>query len=296
MPSRERRARAILRQAIAGLPDHTYLQETDVRDTLSDQQVAKLLAGKRDELVEEMYDWFLDQAADATNSYLDNILPEPQDRGLLREFDLLVRLEDEIGRRNRSDPLRELMKHTPDPLLRVDFGHDVDPGLSFDGEDALSDAARDLAEAAGIALLPNRKAIDELLLNASYGGRLMVLISMDLASLVDALNAGIPQWIAFTDPTLLVYDGLNGSGMEAQVTGTVIRPLAAKDLCLDTGPYSWSDIVGGISRGNYDSPVEITGLDPAIHQAVLGRAVRRSPQVEHEQAALGRSAAPQEGA
>jgi hypothetical protein len=289
MPSRERRARALLRQAIADLPDHTYLQEIDVRDSLSDQQVAKLLVGKRDELVEELYDWFLDQGADATNSYLDDVVPDADDRELLGEFDLLGRLEDEIGRRNQSDPLRELMKHTPDPLLRVDLGHDVEPGLSFDGEDALSDAARDLAEAAGIGLVVNRKAIDELLLNASYGGRLKVLVAMDLASLVDALNAGIPQWITFTDPTLLIYDGLNGSGMEAQVRGTVIRPMVASDLCLDAGPYSWSDIVGGISRGNYDTSVEITDLDPAIHQAMVGRAVRRSPRMEEEQAAIERA-------
>jgi hypothetical protein len=260
MPSRERRARAILNQAIAGLPNRTYLYETDVRDALGDQQLAKLLAGGWDELVGHVDEWFLDQGADATASYLNEVLPEAANRQLLCEFDLLVALEDEVRRRNRSDPLRDLLRHTTNPVLRYDLDHDVEAALSFAGDDALRDATRDLAAAAGIEVPANRNAIQDLLLNASYGGRLQVLFSTDLEWLVDALAEGGPQRISFTDPTLLVYDGLNGSGMEAPVVGTVTRPLRAEDLCLDCGPYSWSDIVGGISRGSYDTAVEVTPL------------------------------------
>lgn len=258
MPSRQRRARAVLKRAIADLPDRTYLYHTDVRDTLSGRQVAGLLAGQHDKLVEDLDEWFLHQDADATGSYVSGVVPSVEDRALLGEFDLLVELEDEIRRRDHSDPLRDLLRHTTAPVLRYDLGHDVEPGLFFAGDQAVRDATGDLAAAAGIQLRPNRTAVDELLRNASYGGRLQVLFSTDLERLVDALAEAIPRRIVFTDPTLLVYDRLNGSGMEAPVIGTVSRPLKAADLHVDSGPYSWSDIVGGVSPGSYDTAVAFT--------------------------------------
>lgn len=263
MPSRQRRAHAILNHAIANLPDGTYLFDTDVRDTLSDEQLATLLAGGWDQLVEELDEWLLEQGADATDCYVSEVVPRAGDRELLCEFDLLVELKDEVRRRNRSEPLRDLLRHTSSPVLRYDLDHDVEGALTLAGEDALSEAARELAAAAGIQLLANAKAIRDLLLNAGYGGCLQVLFSTDLQPLVDALADAGPQQITFSDPTLLVYDRLNGSGMDAPVVGSVTRPLRAQDLRLDSGPYSWSDIVGGLSPGSYDTAVEVTRLPQA---------------------------------
>jgi hypothetical protein len=260
MPSRQRRARAILNHAIADLPERTYLYETDLRDTLSDEQLVTLLAGGWDQLEGEFDEWLLEQGADATDCYVSEVVPRAGDRDLLCEFDLLVELEEQVRRRNRSEPLRDLLRHTSSPVLRYDLDHDVEGALTLAGGDALSEAARELAAAAGIDLLANGKAIRELLLNAGYGGRLQVLFSTDLQRLVDALADAGPQRIIFSDPTLLVYDRLNGSGMEAPVVGAVTRPLRAEDLRLDSGPYSWSDIVGGLSPGSYDTAVEVTPL------------------------------------
>jgi hypothetical protein len=281
MPSRQGRAHAILNHAIADLPHRTYLYEPDVRDSLSDEQVATLLADGWDELAEELDEWLLEKGAGSTEGYLDQVVPEAEDRSLLREFDLLVQLEDEVHRRDRSEPLRDLLRYTTGPPLRYDLGYDVEAAIGLAGDNAWRDAAGELAEAAGVELLANRKPIEDLLLNASYGGRLQVLFSTDLERLVDALAEGVPQQIAFTDPTLLVYDRLNGSGMEAPVVGTVTRPLRAEDLHLDSGPYSWSDIVGGVDRGGYDTAVELTplpqhadALGPAAPSDLLGGRVR----------------------
>jgi hypothetical protein len=151
---------------------------------------------------------------------------------------------DECQERDASDPFGELLSATPGPMVRYSLGHDVEPYPWLEDDDELEERAQAIAEAAGIDFAVNRDACRSLVVEASYGGALCVLHRSDLGDLLPVLDGGRAT---FTDPFLVVYDGLNGSGSMEEVKGTVsIDRLSRESVRHDAGRYSWSDDIAGL--------------------------------------------------
>ncbi|MFF4699876.1 hypothetical protein [Streptomyces chattanoogensis] len=262
---------ADLVQAAAGLIvsrlDEKYeLVYIDRGDCLTDEQIQKLFAGEEEVLDS---DWVSENRWHGTNAVLGSLMDKDA-RDFLAEHDALEQVREAIEERDQSDPLGDLMRETGPKLFRyrLDAEAEADPWRFSDEQtDA---AARVLGTAAGVDCKQNRDALRELVAHASYGGGLYVLWRGDIKPVYEAVckvrwNDPAPEInVQWTDPELLVLDGLNGSGHSVRVRGTVRLAFNPDRLFIDAarGPagYSWTDVVGNGYRPDGDEP-EFIGLD-----------------------------------
>lgn len=244
-------ARAAADLVISRLAEKYELVYIDRGNYLADEAIHKLFAGEGDVLDD---DWLFENKRQGTKHVLENLLDEDA-RQFLEDHDALDRVTEEIENRDYSDPIGDLMRETGSKLFRYRLDGES-PANSWEfSDDQLTEAARALAEAAGIDFWDNTVALRELVANASYGGGLYVLWRGDIKPVYDAVckrrfHDPAPEiTVQWTDPDLLVLDQWNGSGHVVRVRGTVRVPFAPDLLALDIvrgpGGYSWADVVGG---------------------------------------------------
>lgn len=242
-------AQALYDATVAELKERYDLVYIDYRDELSDEDVQNLLNGEVDKVEERLEEYTSENRHRGAEYEVEQLLTDEQ-RELLEEHDLLYDLQDEIKDRDESDPIRDMLRNTPQKLMTVDLDHEV-PDYTLREDDEFEQILADIAEAAGIELAANRDALAEMVGNASYGGRLMVIWYGDAEAAIGATKA------TWTDPSLLVYNGWNGSGFDGEVKGSVTRDLKAGDIVLDStrGRYSWEQIAG-VHRPAYSCSVD----------------------------------------
>lgn len=247
-------------EAIKSLPEKVELVYVNYDDKLYDDQIKWALDGDMDKVAESMDDWRSENEWYSVNELLKDNLPDEAREHFnevtsSEEFD---RFREECWNRDESTPFEDLARNTPNVQIRYYLDHDCPDYTAYGGEGdgALTEATRELAEAAGIDHEENEKALRSLLLNASYGGQLCVLHNSDIEDAISVLDGGT---VTFTDPHLLVYDGFNGSGHEEQVEGTVTVTIDDNHpMRHDYGRMSWSDDIAGVVHSYFETPAEFT--------------------------------------
>ena len=256
-------------RAIEALPDKVELVYVDHRDQLTDEQLQTVLTESLDAVLQDVDEQAMDLRDEGVWAVLEDCL-DTEDLDLLRadHVGLFDELRYALQARDVSDPFRDLLRNSGGRLVRYRLDYDLAPGSwSWSAQEA-DDAARDLAEAAGLAYEGDTaQACRDLVANASGGGSLWVVWDADVEDLHDALSYGADDnkpvasgTITWTDPCLLVLDSFNGSGHDARIEGELSAAFDPARLTLDSqGPgYSWQDVSGAVPSG-YDSKWKIEG-------------------------------------
>lgn len=233
-------------------------------DRLTDDQVSKLLEGD----IEGVWDSTSEWESEAQHYSIQHLWEEA-----LSSFDQIERerleesseayeaFQSECWERDESDWFDQLCRNTPGVMIRYYLTDKDGDEVEIEGyttDLTVEEQAQTIAEAAGISYDENKQTLHEIVVNASYGGMLCVLHCSDITDVteIDTGGRGHGGEVIFTDPYLLVYDGLNGSGMDGQVTGTVRIKITEGTMRHDTGSYSWSDGIAGVVHSAYDTPAE----------------------------------------
>lgn len=155
-----------------------------------------------------------------------------------------VSLEDVIYDRDHSTPLSDLIRQTEDPVMFYETGEYVESGLMFDSE-MYQENLEALKEVLNIQTDKYDKKLELMLLQASYGGRLVVYFREDIKEMMKLEGYNT---ITFKDPMIAVIDTFNGSGDHADLSGhSFSLPFDPQNIFLDrTIKYSYTYEVCGM--------------------------------------------------
>ena len=230
----------IVSSAIDALPEKVTLGYVDYRDQLNDDQIRMVLDNDFEALYESVWEWEADMRRDAMFDLAIDFERDNDCEDELRESEDFEWFEEACYDRDDFDVIGELTRNTPAQPMRYCLDYDVEPS-EFSNEDDNIAVAQVIAAHLGIDYETNANMLRSLTVEASYGGRLKVLHLTELSDLEGATS------VTFTDPHILVYDGLNGSGSMEQVWGEVTVNLARDGaVALDKGRMSWTEDIAGI--------------------------------------------------
>jgi hypothetical protein len=263
-----KKIKTILEAAIAAIPTTVTLTYIEHDDSLTDQQVASVLGGESDDVLDEISENLMDSQDNGVDSVLEEAVPDEDDREALKEdFDAFAQFQDVCDDRDDSTPFKELLQHTGRKMVRFHFREngalvEMEESNDWDEERRTIEAQR-LAKASGVDWATNAAAMGSLVEEASYGGKLCILAYVDIGTLGGAVEYLLQNEkgrvrLTFTDPFLLVHDGSNGSGYDRRVKGSVVFEFGKNDLSADRYGvlqldakgvglgYSWSDDIAGV--------------------------------------------------
>lgn len=271
---------------LIGYLDKDYeLVYIDYRDNMDEQMQAIQDAIHADDMScidESLDEWMMDAESDGVVYIINQVTEE-----LANDYDIdkdyaeelvepfLDDLRDTIYERNTGDPVRDLLRNTSDPVCFYDTGLDDVPEtwcLEKDEWEEYKDAIRSVLGIDGYD-----KDLDELLANASYGGRLVIYFRMDCWDLLHIVG----NTVTFTDPHIALIDTYNGSGHDVWLKGaTVTLPFDRTNLFIDrTIKYNYTyEVCGMYSSWCDETRVSFSTVDnPA---PVVPSSLHREMEVE----------------
>lgn len=240
----EQAAQELFDNTVENLDKSYELVEPGQGDSLSDDQIRLLFEGKP--LFDDAHfdEWELESEAESTTYIIEDILDEDE-RDLLERHDMLNDLRTEIQERNSSDPERSLVRMTGNKWMRYRVDFEAVSTWAEDDEDRTAELT-ELAGLLGIDFDTYRTQLLGMSRNASDGGQVYVLWQGDIEPLVNAAASDAEGTITWTEPSLLTFDTMSGSGWMCELPGaTITLPWNRDNLRLDTGTGSWSEWVCG---------------------------------------------------
>ena len=213
-------------------------QVTEVIETIrrEDRKFELIYISYDDQLMDEQVDEYIE------TGYVDSIheggwYGEAEWRGidsviedLIREFDITDEfgnridrhdidvdlddeLVDEIRERDVSNPAMDLVRNTPDILIRVDLNAEIAP------QDNEVDYTNLCIEAGIPATVSNVRTLESIHAEQWwYGGELVVLVQ---ASLEDARNLMVNGGV-IDSPSVWIYDGWKGAAWGDHISGSIL--------------------------------------------------------------------------
>lgn len=256
---------ARLREGIAGLR-YVELSYVAYDDHLRDEQIDAYLAHDWETIHESIEEWESDQRWDNTRAIIDELL-QGIDSEFFANFDDLDpddadEMRYAVEDKDTSDPIRDLVRNTPNQLFRATIAR---PGRNWyifhDGEYAKAQAwVAGQLYGAGVPLLPAARIADNVLRECGDwihdGHTLDVIWYGDIETLAKA-EAG--DRLEFTDPHIVLLDRMNGSGYDTRLDFDITVTLDEERMPhLDrTGwGYGW-DAVAGVYAPAYATDVRV---------------------------------------
>ncbi len=253
-------------KAIAALPKSLTLVYADRNDSLSDEQCARIVAGKKDEVCEELDEAFMEARWYGENCVLEQALTDEDEREALKASPYFDDVRAAMAERDDSSPMDTMLRNTGSKLIRFYIRDKSGERIALPPDswrwsvEETTEQARKLCNAARLDWDVNREAMIELLQNATYGGVLCV-ISYEEMSVIDGIvehclrHEDARVKLAFKDPRLLVHDFINGSGHDTRVKGEVVVKFGTGALSDRAGimeidakgcgcGYSWDETCG----------------------------------------------------
>lgn len=253
-------------------------------DHLTKEQMSMILEGNWNDAENDVDDAFLDNATEEAIRIAEEEINAAYEAGDFdREWDDLDEDEQNEARyaveaRDDSDPVKDLLRTTPDQLLRTSLGNPLDrlsgsnavygEQLDDGGFEARQNAVRDLLKEAGVDTSAEGvdSAIEELVTEGPYdwhdGVQLDVIFYGPIGDSVPAPRSETDcsetdsKVLEFAKPHLLLIDKFNGSGYDTvlptPLKRTLTRPGEEDEVpqtgrvYLDdaAGGYSWDDVCG----------------------------------------------------
>jgi len=190
-----------------------------------------------DELKKELYD-------------ADDFFPEEIDTFM---EDNRSDIEEEIFNRDTGTPMDDLIRHTKDPVMFYDLEVDVEYGYDQESYDNNFQAIKEALSIEDDSFNTN---IETLLVNASYGGRLVVYFVGDIKSMMELEMNGY-NTISFKNPNVAIIDRMNGSGSDDCFDKLELSfPLDIRNIYIDKVlHYNYTYSVCGMSNNWCDDTI-----------------------------------------
>lgn len=252
-------------QKIVALLDKWYeLTPVDYQDNLSENlvMVQQAIRDQDTQCIDEMIeDWYGEGRCQSVDYALDERLRDAITSEFNVDNERAARfidkyrddLENIVYERDNSDPVTDLLRHTPDQPAFYDTGFEVLSGCWKDDK-ALKD---DIKSVKRTLKIPGRVDtwdgnISMMLQQAPYGGLLVVYWYADLADLLKIghpVTATAANTIEFKNPMIAVIDTVNGSGDSTALDGhSFTLPLNLDNIFIDaTLKYNYTYAVCGMS-------------------------------------------------
>ncbi|MET4144129.1 hypothetical protein [Arthrobacter sp. UYCo732] len=269
---------------IAANQSPVSLRFVDYDDRLTQEQMSMILAGQWVDAENDVDDNFADNAYEEATTTARTEIDEAVEEGRFdREWDDLDPDEQDEARRaveerDDSDPIKDLLRNTPDQLLRTSLGrpaerlseprwssgHRLDDGGFAARHSAVSGLLKD--SGMDVDSPEVRDAIDELVNEGPYdwheGVQLDVLWYGGIDDAVPTPRTESPETegrkvLDFAKPHVLLIDKWNGSGHDVVVPAAMKRTLTRVGydeeeapqtgrayLDSDAGGYGWDSVAG----------------------------------------------------
>ncbi|WIB65318.1 hypothetical protein [Curtobacterium sp. MCBD17_040] len=276
------------------IPDLVYVAYDD---KLTDEQIDAYLSGDFDALTDSTDEWVSDQQYEAATEFLRSFL---DDRGA--DWDDLSdddhdELRQAVYDRDRSDPIRHLLRNTHDQLLRAPLRSPADlivpdaDGEWPDGIDArfYNDTHWDAIRERRVAALQEALASHNVTVTAEVRQALEELVvegpadwhdgvSLDVIWYGDVAEAGLAgadrgeaagRTLSFENAEVVLIDRVNGSGYSARIPGTLTTTVTDDaPAFLDSARsgnhgYGWDDVAGVVKPYFRPDTVASTWQAPA---------------------------------
>jgi hypothetical protein len=240
---------------MALLPKSVELTYVDYRDNLDEhlEVLQDVIQRSGPDVLHEMIDeWFWEGRADALEEILGELETELERRGIAAaEAETLVQghrdaLCDEIYSRDTSTPLTDLLRHTSKQTMFYDAGYGIEEDTCFWSPARTRLERIRIKKFLGIKVGYFDKRIDNMLCEASYGGRLVVYFYDDVERYFELEDYSS---IAFTDACIAIINTSNGSGADIKLGNvTVTLPLDPESVYIDaTLKYNYTFAVCGMN-------------------------------------------------
>lgn len=279
----------------AFMPEKTDLCYIAYDDQLSDEQIGMVLAGNGDGAYDDYLEGAEDYHHDRAREEFIGAFNEANEKGLtdIDWSELSQEEEDDFKNlmleRDRSDPIADLTQNTRPQLMRTRLstpGNDPALGEAWSGHALYgseeTDATRALVQTrrniVGAALTKhgidvttpeNQDAIKSLVEEGPYnwheGVDLDVIFQADVSDV--AVHPDGPSKLSFANPHVLLIDRVNGSGYDAQFTGSIDKELPAAEEAEDSESRVYLD-KGGVNGYGWD---EVAGLVKSAYKTEISR-------------------------
>jgi len=233
----------------------------DYRDELSAEQIAAYLAGDWETLDESLEGWDEDRNNTAYDVVDAAITAAGATRDDLTDSEFYTLL-DLVMENDDSAPLRDLLRNTPDQLLRATISADLPPIMGFDDGDPRTtrlDFLVGVLAAHGLTPDPDCPELDELVDNGPFDWTDGVQLDVIWYGPIDQLNSSDPVTLTITNPNVLLIDTYAGSGHEVQIQGVLTLPGVRPHLDREPSPYRYGwDEIAGVVKSYYRTDVVIS--------------------------------------
>lgn len=249
---RKRDAERLQRRLIKELNPTYDLIYVGQGDHLGDKQVQALVVHEDADLGNE--DWEFDSRQSGIDYVVEDITTE-EEREALEHYDLMEDLRSAIDERESGSWFRQLVRQTPDPLLRATI-LDEDDSLSFQEVSVDHFLTR--------VGLPdtevNRKAAGSVIANASPEFTVCMvfaLITGDLLTLIDMPHEVEEVWLV--NPDIWMGSSFTGSGWCESFEGRIKMSRAALHMDKGGNGYGWQDVVSQTWQTSNSEIIPIPG-------------------------------------
>lgn len=243
-----------LKDVIDLLPKWVSLTYVDYRDDLDDhpQLLSKCIKDNSlDPLFEEEWTWFDEQRWESLQEVLKELkndlidtydIDEDEADDIVQEYDDYLR--DEIYNRDDSSPVDDLLRNTRELVVFYDTGEEFD-GYGNSAAQYRLDRMR-IKKLFSITDSKYDHDIDMMLMQASYGGNLVVYFNADV---IDLLSDKPVNSIHFDNAAIAIINTVNGSGDHCHLEGhSFTLPFTRDNLFVDkTISYNYTYSVCGMS-------------------------------------------------
>lgn len=257
------------------LPTKVYLHYVDRGDSLNEQ--AKLLqkcitAGSADHLWEQVDEWYIDdhygfdEVVKRLKSDMESLVDEDTGETVDDLYDQYEdHIRDAIWDRDDSKVIKDLLRNTSKFVMFYDTGHYVESSYPLSEAQCRLERYK-IKKALSINTSDYDNLIDQMVLQASYGGYLHVYFRDDIK---DYLDTDKIKSINFSGNVHIgIINSVNGSGDITDFKMSFTLPFNKSNLWIDKATsYNWTYDIAGMMERWCDS-TEVTLLEEAVNGVV----------------------------
>lgn len=169
-------------------------------------------------------------------------------------------IRDEIYERDDSTPLKDLIRHTSDPICFYDTGVEICGESPFKEDWEMEDDIKAIKKALKIKTNDYDDKLELMIMQASYGGLLVVYFRGDIQDMMNLKDKNI---VTFKNPMIAIVDHWNGSGDNTELIGHKFTlSFAPENIFLDKCiKYSYTYDVCGMIESWCDCTMVTFGRD-----------------------------------
>lgn len=232
-----------------------HLVFVDYDDRLMDEQVEALMDGDLNSVYDTVDEAFWEQRAhhaleemeDAARAAIRTLITDDEDEEdawwEFRDSPLSDELRLAIEYHDESNPVKDLARNTPDPLVQWVPEHAIELDVD-DEEESAAEVSRALSEVGLPCSQHNVEAMYSAMANCFGPTEVRVLFTVDLSELLDPSVTEV----RLKDPILLLLNPYEGSGMDTEnMRGKITVPRDEIRLDSALGYGSWDNIAGVVT-------------------------------------------------